>query len=484
MAESLFFYDLETSGLYPDVSRIMQFAGQRTDLQLNPIGPPINYLIRLTPDVMPDPNAILVHGISPQQAISDGLSEAEFLGQFYQEVVKPETTFVGFNNIRFDDEFIRYLNYRNLYDPYRWSYDRHNSRWDILDVVRLTRALRPEGINWPLDDKGNKANRLELLTKANKLVHDAAHDAYSDVMATIAVAKLIKTAQPKLYDYLFALRLKTAAANLVNSKQLFIYTSSHYPANQYHTTVVVKVADHPLPGCVLVYDLRFNPTPWLKMTAAELADAWRFKKDRKKDDLALPVKTLRLNRCPAIAPISVIKSADSQQRLGLDLTLIAKHELMLKDNHVNFAKELIGAVAILDQEQDLRYRKRSYGVDSRLYDGFYSDSDQRLLGELHINETASKIRDFREKFSDPRLRQLSALYLARNYPNDLTAEERSGWDDYLNRQLFDGGGNSRLAQYFQNIQQLITERRDSRSQILLEDLKLYGESLIPSDLSE
>jgi exodeoxyribonuclease-1 len=482
---SLFFYDLETTGLHPEGSRIMQFAGQRTDLSLNPIGSPINYLISLTPDILPDPMAILVHGISPQQTILEGISELEFLNIFYQEIVKPNTTFVGFNNIRFDDEFMRYLNYRNLYDPYSWSYENNCSRWDILDLVRITRALRPDGISWPIDSKGKSVNRLEVLTKENNLEHNQAHDAYSDVMATIDVANLIRQTQPKLYDYIFSLRSKTATATLVNSAKPFVYTSSHYQAANQYTTVVIKVAEHPKPNCALVYDLRYDPTPWLSMSADQLVAAWRFKKDKNEDDIPFPVKTVRLNRCPAIAPLSVLNDSKVTNPLNLNLDTIAKHQaVLLSANQSVFAKELVRAVQILDEEQSVRFKSKNNSVDTRMYDGFYFASDRELFKQLHDNESADTVRTLMPVFSDGRLKELASLYLARNFPKELTLDERKSWDDYLTKQLFSGGENSQLALYFQRLQQLASERSDSKSQVLLEDLKLYGESLIPSDIGD
>jgi len=483
MAESLFFYDLETSGLKPEKDRIMQFAGQRTDLSLKPIGRSFNYLIRLTPDILPDPNAVLVHGITPQQTLMEGISEADFLNIFYQQIVQPNTTFVGFNNIRFDDEFIRYLNYRNLYDPYRWSYHDGCSRWDVLDLVRITRALRPQGIKWPKDAKDQSTNKLELLTKTNKLKHLNAHDAYSDVLATIEVAKLIKLNQPKLYSYIYSLRLKNALTKLVDSFQPFIYTSSHYPVTNNHTTVVVKVADHPQTNCVLVYDLRFDPSVWLKMDAQQLVQAWRYRPDRSIDDLPLPVKTMRLNRCPAIAPLNVLTKED-QDSLGLDLDLIAKHHQLLKSSQEVFAERLIKAVQILNQEQSDMTNDQSKLVDAQMYAGFYGNHDLQLISALHQDETADKIRSLEPELSDPRLKQLASLYLARNYPGELNIDERKKWDDYVYQQIFSGGENSRLALYFQSINQLVSKTVDSRKQILLEDLKLYGESLIPSDITD
>lgn len=215
MTETLYFYDLETSGFNPREQRIMQFAGQRTDLDLKPIGEPHNILIALSEDILPDPDAILITGITPQQTIAEGISEAEFLKIFNSEVALPGTIFTGYNTIRFDDEFMRYSHYRNLYDPYEWQWRDDRSKWDLLDLVRITRALRPEGIKWPFGDDGKPSNRLGMLTSINELEHENAHDALSDVRASIDLARLIHAKQPKLFNYSLANRSKQKVAELV-----------------------------------------------------------------------------------------------------------------------------------------------------------------------------------------------------------------------------------------------------------------------------
>ena len=483
---TLFFYDLETSGLHPDSARIMQFAGQRVDYQLNKVGEAFNFLIQLNEDVLPDPSAILVHGIAPQQTILEGLTEAEFLHEFYASIVTENTTFVGYNNIRFDDEFMRFLNFRNLYDPYAWAWEQGRSRWDLLDVVRITRALRPEGINWPLDSDSKPTNRLESLAQANKLNHISAHDALSDVEATIDLARLIKLKQPKLFEYLFSIRAKDKAAQVIDSQQPFIYTSRHYSSANLNTTLAIKVAPNlSTPGSFLVYDLRFDPTPWLKLSPEQLADSWRFRFDRDLEaNPLLPVKTIKLNRCPAVAPSEIIRSdPETLKRLNLDMVAIDQHLKTIKSRDAQeFAGRLNKALEILNQEQSARQQKRKTSLDARLYEGFYNDHDRKMLIELHAaKESANKVRELRDKFSDHRLAQLCSFYLARNFKRELSESERSGWDKYLKRHLLGGGDNSRLALYFKQIADLAQERTDARSQVLLEDLKLYGESLIPAD---
>lgn len=485
MADSFFFYDLETSGFNPRSSRIMQFGGQRTDMDLKPIGKPVNILIKLTPDVLPSPDAILVTGITPQQTLADGMTEAEFLKFFYDEVVKPGTIFTGFNSIRFDDEFMRFLNYRNFYDPYEWQWKDRCSRWDLLDVVRMTRALRPEGIEWPFAPDGKPANRLEYLTTVNKLSHSDAHDALSDVIATIEVANLIKDKQPKLFKWLLGMRAKRTVAELIDAKEPFVYTSGKYSSEYLHTTIAVRLGQHPERDAALIYDLRHDPAPFLKMTVDELAQAWKFTKDP--DAIRLPVKTLKLNRCPAVAPISVISDKKVQERLGLDMTAVNQNLKLLRDNQEKFSQKVAQAVGLLDSQQ----AKTQTGLvddpmtaDERLYENFINDSDKPVMRAVRAAEP-DDLAGLADEFKDRRLKNILPLYKARNFSGSLTSEERSTWEEFCRAKLLAGGNDSRLAKYFIRIQELAADKSTAKqNQYLLEELKLYGESIVPADASD
>lgn len=481
MAGSFFFYDLETTGFNPRSARIMQFAGQRTGLDLKPVGEPVNVLIKLTPDVLPEPDAILVTGITPQQTLADGLTEAEFLKLFYEEVAKPGTIFTGFNSIRFDDEFMRFTHYRNFYDAYEWQWADSNSRWDLLDVVRMTRALRPDGIEWPFAPDGKPANRLELLAKVNKLEHSKAHDALSDVQATIDVAKLVRGKQPDLFDYLLSMRNKKKVSGLVLAGEPFVYTSGRYPGAHLHTTAAVLLAKHPQQDAALVCDLRQDPKPFLDMSAEDLAQAWKFTRDPAA--LRLPVKTLKYNRCPAVAPLGVIKDSATQARLELSLETIAKHLAALKKHQADFAAKIYKAVDLLDDErakQQTGLVDNQLTVDARLYDGFIGDQDKQVMRAVRAAKP-DEITDLEPDFRDDRLKSLLPLYKARNYPSSLNGEERAAWEEFCRLQLFEGGASSRLAKYFARLSELGEGKLTGEQKYLLEELQLYGQSIVPSD---
>ncbi|HSX23722.1 MAG TPA: exodeoxyribonuclease I [Candidatus Saccharimonadales bacterium] len=479
MADTLFFYDLETSGFSPREQRIMQFGGQRTDMQLKPLGEPHNYFIRLGEDVLPDPDAVLLTGITPQKTISEGLTEAEFLRIFYKDIAAAGTIFVGFNSIRFDDEFMRFLHYRNFYDAYEWHWSDGRSRWDLLDVTRMTRALRPDGIKWPVDSEGKAANRLGLLTAMNGLNHTNAHDALSDVQATIALAQLLKSKQPKLFDYLLGMRDKKKVAALVESGQPFVYTSGKYASEHEKTTVVTRLTGHPKKTGALVYDLRHDPAPFLSMPAAKLAELWQhYCKDRPCTHQRLPVKTLQYNRCPAVAPLSVLDPS-CQQRLGLSMDDIAAHAASLK-TAAAFTERLLEALQLLDKQQQARLLSDESDVDSRLYDGFVGDKDKtamRAVRAASVEELATQ----RFSFQDDRLSALLPLYKARNFPHSLSDEERTVWERFRERKLTGGKAASRAARYFERLGQLAEQRDISGEQrYLLEELQLYGQSILPA----
>ena len=470
MAQTFFFYDLETSGLNPRQDRIMQFAGQRTDMNLEPIGEPYNLLVMLNDDTLPSPDALMVTGITPQKTVEEGYTEAQFARMLSEEIFTPDTIAVGFNNIRFDDEFIRHLLWRNFHDPYEWSWKDGRSRWDLLDVVRLTRALRPEGINWPLDDKGEPSNRLELITSANGIAHENAHDALADVTALIAVTKLIKQKQPQLYDYLLKMRDKKVVQQLVNvdDKKPFVYASGRYDKEFAKTTVAFPLTTS-RNGGVVVYDLRYDPTPFVGLSeeklAAKIFASWE---ERQAENFVkLPVKELQYNRCPAAAPLGVLEQGDGWQKISLDLKTVQKHQNILLDNP-DFAEKLR---TIFENKPAF---KKMPDPEAQLYNGFLNDLD-RLRVEAVRNADERELADFHPDFQDERLAPLLLHYKARNFPRSLSEDDLAQWETWRAQHL-----QAQLPQFMASLQRLASMATDEQ-QFILQELQLWAEAVLPSD---
>ena len=469
MSLTYFFYDLETSGLNPREDRIMQFAGIRTDEHFQQIGESYNLLVKLNDDTLPSPEAALVTGITPQSTQADGYTEAEFCRILQSEIFIEGTMVVGFNNVRFDDEFIRYTLWRNYYDPYEWSWKDNRSRWDMLDVVRMTRALRPEGIVWPIDAKGNPTNRLELLTKENGIDHTKAHDALSDVEALIAVAKLIKAKQPQLFSYLLNMRDKKQVQQVVNldSKQPFVYVSGRYDAVYQKATVAFPLAPAPNRN-VLVYDLRHDPTPLFELSEEALKEllfaSWD---DRKKDGfIPVPVKVLQYNQCPAIAPLGVLEADDGWEQISLSLEMIEKHKAILL-SRPDFAEKLRSAFesrAPFEQPSD---------PEAALYNGFINDPKDKLRSEQVRQASNDSISDMKPQFSDSRLEELLSHYKARNFPTSLTKDEQDVWEAWRSERL-----RSQFPKFAKSLQKLTLTATDEQ-RFTLEELQLWAENILP-----
>lgn len=472
MAKTFFFYDLETSGLDPRQSRIMQFAGIRTDMELNVIGEPYNILVKLSDDTLPSPEALMVTGITPQQTQMDGHTEAEFAELITTEICMEDTIMVGFNNIRFDDEFIRYHLWRNFRDPYGWCWKEGRSRWDLLDVVRMTRALRPEGIVWPVVD-GKATNRLELLTKENGIDHFKAHDALSDVEALIAVTKLIKEKQPQLYQYLLGLRDKNEVKKLVSleDKKPFVYTSGRYDAEHNKTTIAFPLTSGKN-GNVVVYDLRYDPADFVNLTSDELRKklyaTWE---ERQADGFKrLPVKELQYNRAPAVAPLGVLEQADGWQKIHLQQETIESHLKTLLSNP-QFAENIR---TLFENRPEF---KKSPDPEAQLYDGFVNDRD-RLRIETVRNATLRELSDFHPEFADERLAPLLLHYKARNYPKSMSVDEARAWEEWRSQHISD-----QLPKFMASLQTLVRVVTDVDKLFMLEELQLWAETVMPSDIS-
>ena len=466
MDKTFFFYDLETSGLNAREDRVMQFAGQRTDMNLEPIGEPVNILVKMTEDALPSPGAIMVTKITPQDTLRDGISEAEFAKYVTEEIFVPNTIAVGYNTVRFDDEFMRALLWRNFYDPYEWEWKDGRSRWDILDVVRLTRALRPERIEWPFREDGMPTNRLELITKLNGVAHEHAHDALSDVYATIAVAKLIRDKHPELFGFLLKMRDKNEVKKLVNldDKKPFVYASGRY-ANELNKTTVAFPLTSGRNGNVLVYDLRYNLETLISKSGKDLLGHTQ----GRSAELTVPkglfpiVKEMCLNKCPAVAPLGVLEKNDGWEKIGLTKEEVEKN-LQILLSHPEFAEKMRSEI------ENRPEFPPAVEPEAALYDGFLNDRD-RIKVEAVRNADGNKLADFHPDFIDERLPELLLHYKGRNFPQSLSESESVEWEEYRRARL------ERLAPKF--LAEL--EKVYDGDEYIGEELKLYFENILAED---
>jgi exodeoxyribonuclease-1 len=451
MTKSLYWHDYETWGTNPRLDRPAQFAGLRTDLDFHPLGVPLVLYCRPADDVLPHPDACLITGLTPQRALAEGVIEADFFAAIHEQLAQPGTCALGYNTLRFDDELTRYGLYRNFYDPYAREWQGGNSRWDLIDVVRLTRALRPEGIEWPVREDGETSFKLEHLTAANGMAHAAAHDALADVDATIALAKLIRERQPRLYDFAFRHRDKGSAAGLLDlrARESVLHVSSRYPACHGCLAVVVPLAPHPTnKNGVVVYDLRYDPTPLLSLDAGAVRRlVYTAAEHLREGEARIPLKVVHLNKCPVLAPLSTL-TPEAAERWAIDLDQARSHRAALLA-----ARDLPGKLAVAFAED--RFPPVA-DPDQALYDGFLSDADRVRCDRVRRTPPA-QLAELESVFDDARLPELLFRYRARNWPETLSAPERARWDAWRRQRVRDPASGLTIAEYRRQVARLASD---------------------------
>jgi len=474
--KTFYWHDYETWGSDPRRDRAAQFAGLRTDEELNPVGEPLVLFCRPADDLLPHPDACLVTGITPQKAEADGIPEADFAAAVERELAFPGTCGAGYNSIRFDDEVTRNLLYRNFFDPYAREWQNGNSRWDLIDTVRLAHALRPEGIEWPRREDGVVSFRLEHLTAANGIEHAGAHDALADVRATIALARLLKTRQPRLFEYALSLRAKHRVQELLAKGEPLLHVSARYPAELGCIAPVLPVARHPVNGNgVIVFDLRHDPEPLIGLSAEEIHERLFTRGAELPDGVErIPLKTVHTNRCPILSPMKTLTS-EAAERWSIDLTSVEHHtsrlaaakELAQKVQHVH-------RLASFPPETD---------PDLMLYaGGFFPDADRRAMEQVR-QLGAEALGSAQFAFQDRRLPEMLFRYRARNWPRSLSREEREEWDAYRFGRLTDseGGGSITVDDYAQRLDELraqLSGDGDPKTAAVILDLERWAERVM------
>lgn len=477
--QTIFWHDYETFGADPQRDRASQFAGIRTDYDLNIVGEPVTFYCKPSDDMLPSPEACLITGITPQLASERGLIESDFIKKIHDEMAMPGTCVAGYNSIRFDDEVTRNTLYRNFYDPYEREWKNGNSRWDIIDMVRLAYALRPEGIVWPKKDDGTPSFRLEELTAANGITHEAAHDAMSDVYATISIAKLIKEKQPKLYSYVFEHRVKQKISPLLDIQTMkpVFHVSSKFPASMACCSMVAPVAAHPSnSNGVIVFDLRNDPSELATLNVQQIRERiFTAASDLPAGVERISLKTIHLNKCPVVAPAAMLKSlsSDHLNRLQLNGDVLRKNLTTLKS--IAGLREKIAEVF-----SDTTFEAAT-DPDLMIYSGgFLSSNDKKNLEKVR-NASVIELAEEEFHFEDARLPEMLFRYKARNYPETLSSEDQERWERYRYQRLTDSKLSSiTFQQYFTRLEELANDAStpvDKHS--ILEDLKYYGESIVP-----
>jgi len=476
-------HDFETFGADPRRDRPAQFAAVRTGLDLEPIGSPQVIYCQPASDVLPQPMACLITRITPQLARERGLPENEFAAAVSEAMSQPDTCSVGYNNFRFDDEVTRFLFWRNFIDPYAREYANGNSRFDLIDLLRMAQALRPEGIEWPQRDDGTPSFRLEDLARANGVAAGRAHDALVDVEATIGMARLVRDRQPRLWTWALGLREKHRVAGLLQQGQPLLHSSARFPAARFCTAPVLPVVAHPrFSGQWILWDLSVDPDPFLDLSTDELEDRlWTAEKDLPEGVERLPIKLVRSNRCPMLSPMAVLDEK-ARERLEFDPPRVQRNADRLLSNEA-FRQRLR---SLFDDRSEAGAAEKALDPELALYDGFAPRDDQRLYPRIRELDGDGLAR-VGLPFRDARLNELLFRYRARLFPESLSEEEQQQWEMHRKRRLLSDPdlASIRLAEYQAEVAALARERNDASDLDVLRQLAEWPSELDlrPDELS-
>ncbi|MDC0239717.1 exodeoxyribonuclease I [Candidatus Thioglobus sp.] len=474
--KTFYWYDYETFGLSPRIHRIAQFAGIRTDENLNILDEHMFYC-KPTNDCLPTPEACKVTGITPQYCDEKGLIEHEFIIKINKEFSVPDTCIVGYNSIAFDDEFTRYTLFRNFLDPYAWHWQNNNTRWDILNVARFCYAHKEEdSLNWVVTEKNRFTLQLEKIAPANNIEHSNAHDAMADVRATIGIAKIIKQKQPKFFDYALSLNNKKTVKEKLNYFYPMLLTSQPFGSKCAFTKMVVAITTHPeYQDRAIVYSLDQDP----EILVDEAADDLKKLLFSKKDDLPKGKDRLKLsevvfNKSPMFvcSPNSdSFNISDSLiEKFQIDMAKCMRNLSYIQDNRAHIEEKI---QSIYKRDSD---REPNIDVDQSLYDNFISNKDRKICDEIqHLS--VDQISAFRPNFEDRKLSKLFLNFKARNYPETLTEDEQEDWFEIVQSRVQSGENGYLSFEQFEKSLNKLKEAHPDRSN-LWQALEEYANRLL------
>lgn len=493
------FMDYETFNRNPKGGRASQFASLRTDYFLNiDADSAQNIFCEQTIDNIPSPQAALITKITPQKiikiktgAIQLSTSSYSFIPQVYneywftyhinKEMSKNHTCTLGYNSYKFDDEFTRNLLYRNLFDPYEREWKNYNSRFDVYYLVIATFVLKPHLLNFPnAIDKTSKeplfhsktglplpSFRLEELSVANGIHHINAHDAFSDVEATIGIMKKIKDGDETFFSEMFSFRKKSNVDIWLsnNKKQPFIHISQYYGKENYSLGVLFQIMTFNQE--VLCLNIALDVTPLILLEGEDLKNHLFPNKD---NGISSPknIVKFRHNQCPILANIK--EYWHIFENLQIDTSTFRKNLDLIKNNiellkiklHPLYFKEFAPADPNTDS-------------DLGIYNGFFSPDEVKQAKEVHIQIKENKFASFDYSEYSPRLKEMIFKIKARNFPFTLSPDEQNKWLLYSRNRVLDSniGAELTLDQYYQEVEELNKSELSKEDKRVLNDIEEF-----------
>jgi len=411
------FYDTETTGTDTSFDQIIQFGAIKTDDKMNEIDR-FEIRCRLMPHVVPSPGAMQVTRVTPFM-LTDPLlpSFFEAMQSIYKKMKEwSPATFFGYNSISFDENLMRQAFYQTL-QPIYLTNTGGNSRGDVMRMLHATRIFSPNVIAVPLNDKGRPTFKLDTLAPANGFIHDNAHEAISDVEATIYMSKLMRDRVPEIWQNMLNLRSKQNVAYFIAKNGVFVGAEFYF--GEAYSWLLTHCGSNPNYNAEFAaFNLSFSPDDYIDLTVDELVSVLNGKNR--------PIRIFKSNG----QPILMSKELIPQNTIAEDLTSdkIERRAAQIRDN-AGF-KERVG-FALAGRYDDLGL---SPYVEKKIFDRFSSDADMSIMADFQLSDWEDRLV-LAKQLEDPRSREIARRQIYFEKPELLSEPVRQELDDWVRDRL-------------------------------------------------
>ena len=423
------FYDLETTGQNPCFDQVVRFAAKETDSNLEIINE-YNISIKLRNDIIPHPKALLVNRLTIDN-LNEGIVEYEAFKKIHQIMNQSKTINIGYNSLNFDDKFLRFGFYRNLFDPYTHqfgkNFDDNKFRADLYKMIFIYYLYKKnESIIWPTPNN-RLSLKLEDINNINHLYDGMSHDAEVDVYVTIELAKKLKSIDNKMWDYLISSFISKDDMNYFNKlNTLTCIDDSNYKIGVFISNKNGLKSNYAAPIIELctAYEngkIREKKKRLLRLDNYDFED---FNEDNFSDKIQKGVLSKTFGEPDFILPFS-----DKYLRIFNEhITGLAKSNLSWIKHHPNAIKNLI-----LEHQNKDYNNENIIDLDAGLYqEGFFTNEENLFKNKFRDANISDKIDSIKESTFEKRIEKIILRILGRNYFDVLPINLKDKYTEYLN----------------------------------------------------
>ena len=461
------FYDFETSSSNKFWGQIIQIGAILTNDNLEELDR-YEARSRLSPGIIPEAMSLIVNKSSPKILKSSNLSHYQMVRQFIETLKKwGKATYIGFNSVDFDEEFLRNTLFKTLEYPYLTNTN-GNARGDLLGLARAANLYYPNTLKNPVSEKGNAVYKLEKMAPLNGIKHNNAHDAIGDVIATLGVAKIISNKARTVWEASQLTTDKNRTLEIIK-KELYFCTNEYFygKSRPYVQTFVCQHPKYQWPKC---FDLKHDPNIYLNLPISDL------KEQMGKNPKFL--RTVRHNKHPIIMNPSYSKGFEEYKLLG-DAKLKERADLIKKNK--KFAENVS---LILQEEAEEKEQSKSqediYEEES-IYLRHTPNEDNKVMTLFHKAEWDEKLSII-DKFKDQRLHYFGKKLIYEEKPEILPKSEYNKIHRNLAKRLLSTNNEkwNTIPRVYQEIDTLREkfEREGKKDKLpMLEEINKYIEDL-------